>query len=246
MNRSSLGHRSARRQRGLSIVELLVGVAIGLFIVGGAIKLMVDNLISNKNMVLETRVNQDLRAAADLIARDLRRAGYWRSAPSGVFSAGAPTVIANPYAGIGFDGTNDDVTYAFSRDADSAISDAESSGFRVRNGVLQMLRSTVATANWQPLTDPNTVSIPDNGFEITQTERVVDLYRYCQCRVTLSCAESLFQVGGANYATRPRLTVRSYEILIRGTSATDARVTREVRETVRVRNDVLDGTCPAA
>ena len=75
-----LNTRRHRGQRGLSIVELLIGLAIGLFIVGGAIKLFVDNLTNNRRLLLETRVNQDLRAAADLIARDLRRAGYWRNA----------------------------------------------------------------------------------------------------------------------------------------------------------------------
>jgi prepilin peptidase dependent protein B len=65
-----------RRQRGLSIIELMVGVAIGMFIIGGAIKLFVDMFGNNRRLLIETRVNQDLRATADIIARDLRRAGY--------------------------------------------------------------------------------------------------------------------------------------------------------------------------
>ena len=58
----------------------MVGVAVGLFVAGGAAKLFVDNLSNNRRMLVETRINQDLRAATDLIARDLRRAGYWRNA----------------------------------------------------------------------------------------------------------------------------------------------------------------------
>jgi prepilin peptidase dependent protein B len=235
-----LGPRA--RQRGLSIIELLVGVAVGLFIVGGAIKLMIDNLVSNQRMVMETRVNQDLRAAADLVARDLRRAGYWRNAPAGVFSAGAPTVIENPYGAVNL--ASNVIDYSFSRDTDTSISDAEAAGYRLSGGVLQMLRSTTATANWQPLTDPNTVTV--TNFIITPNPRTIELYTYCQCRVTLSCAASLFQVGGANYASRPRLEVRNYDLVISGQSPTDANVQRTIRESIRVRNDMLVGACPAA
>jgi type IV pilus assembly protein PilW len=64
-------------QQGLSIVELMVGIAMGLFITAGAIKLFVDNLGSNRQLLLETRLNQELRTAADIVARALRRASYW-------------------------------------------------------------------------------------------------------------------------------------------------------------------------
>jgi len=202
----------------------------------------VDNLVSNQRMVNETRINQDLRAAADLVARDLRRAGYWRNAPAGVFSAGAPTVIANPYGAVNL--ASNVIDYSFSRDTDTAISDTEAAGYRLNSGVLQMLRSTSATANWQPLTDPNTVTI--TSFTITPNPRTIELYTYCQCRITLSCAVSLFQVGGANYATRPRLEVRNYDLVITGQSPTDANVQRTIRESIRVRNDLLAGECPAA
>ena len=84
-----LNHRHARmqshpqRQAGLSLVELLVGATIGLFLVGGAAKLFIDSIGDTRRMIIETRVNQDLRAAADLMARDLRRAGYWQGALAG-------------------------------------------------------------------------------------------------------------------------------------------------------------------
>ena len=43
-------------QRGLSIIELMVGVAVGLFVAGGAAKLFVDNL-SNNRRVLPCRLS---------------------------------------------------------------------------------------------------------------------------------------------------------------------------------------------
>ena len=38
------------RQTGLSIVETMVGLTVGLFIIGGALKLFIDNLDSNRRL----------------------------------------------------------------------------------------------------------------------------------------------------------------------------------------------------
>ena len=77
-----------RRQRGLSIVELMVGVAIGLFVVAAASMLVVTQLSDNRRLTLETQVQQDLRATADIITRELRRAGHWGKARDGVWYRG--------------------------------------------------------------------------------------------------------------------------------------------------------------
>ena len=113
-------------QRGLSIVELLVGIAVGLFVVGGAIKLMVDNLTNNRRMLVETRVNQDLRAAADLIVRDLRRAGYWQDAQAGISTDPTIAAVVNPHRVVDSSVANE-LTYSYAKngnDTKEAASDA--------------------------------------------------------------------------------------------------------------------------
>ncbi|MES1161637.1 MAG: prepilin-type N-terminal cleavage/methylation domain-containing protein, partial [Rhizobacter sp.] len=64
-------------QHGLSLIELMIGVAIALFIAVAGSTLLVGHLRENRALLLEARLTQDLRTAADLITRDLRRAGYW-------------------------------------------------------------------------------------------------------------------------------------------------------------------------
>ena len=75
-------------------------------------------------------------------------------------------------------------------------------------------------------------------------EREVELYMYCSCMTTLKCTASDFATGGTYAATRPRTQVREYTITLKGTSATDSAVSREIREAVRVRNDKFIGACP--
>jgi prepilin peptidase dependent protein B len=64
-----------RQQHGLSIVELMVGLAIGLVVVAAALLALTHHLRENRSLLMEARLMQDLRTASDLIARDLRRAG---------------------------------------------------------------------------------------------------------------------------------------------------------------------------
>ena len=64
-----------RFQQGLSIVELMIGIAIGLVIVAVALFALTHHLRENRSLLVEARLMQDLRTTSELIARDLRRAG---------------------------------------------------------------------------------------------------------------------------------------------------------------------------
>lgn len=243
------------RRRGLSIVEFMVGIAVGLFIVGGATKLFVDYLGSNRTLLLETRVNQDLRAAADLVVRDLRRASYWRNATAGISTVPSVLPASNPYATVAYDAASATLTYSYSKDNVDSL-DAATEAFGVRRdvvsgkGVLQLQTA----GGWQTITDPGTLDIPPstNGLTITPTAaRVVNLWDECPCIFDSTCFKREFldpdpvtTVKGIHFDNRPRISIRQYDLRIRALSSTDPRIVREIRELVRVRNDHLEGTCP--
>ncbi len=210
------------RQTGLSIIETMVGLTVGLFIVGGALKLFIDNLDSNRRLLLETRVNQDLRAAADLIARDLRRAGYWEGAASGVWQTAASAVTPNPHAAIT---TSGDIVYQYDKD-DTQVYLA---GFRLQGGKIQL---RTAASTWQDVTDPSAMTVTQ--LSVTPVNRVIDLLP--RCEIT-TCP-----VGSTTCP--PTLTIRQFNLTVQGQAVTDARVVRQIEETIRVRNDDFAGACP--
>lgn len=238
---------AAGHQRGLTIIELLIGVAVGLMVVAGAVKLMADTLGGNRRLLLEARVNQDLRVAADLIARDLRRSGYWVNATSGIFSTkGTASVTLNPYTDISLNTETANasvVQYQYARDSNNTIEDAERAGLRVSGGVLQFRNGA---DGWQEVTNPKVITV--TNLSIAETSRLTELYTFCACLTKLTCTAPQFQIVGGTpgtfYASRPRLTIRQYDVVLAGQSATDPSVVREIRETVRVRNDVMTGNCP--
>lgn len=237
-----------RAQRGLSVVEFMVGVAVGLLVVGGATKLFVDYLSSNRRLLIETRVNQDLRAAADLIARDLRRGGYWQNAAAGISSDPKVAPIPNPYSAISYDGSTGTLSYAYAKDGDNSFTAGGVEDFGVRRstvggvGVIQLRTA----GGWQTITDPATLNVPAGagGLNIAPAvERRVELFDQCPCLLDLRCVAAEFAVGGPYFATRPRVTIREYSLTLSGTAPNTA-VTRTLTETVRVRNDLLEGNCP--
>lgn len=218
-------HRSVRQstaQRGLALVELLVGSAIGLWIVCGALLLFANHLRDNRRLLLEARLHHDLRAAADLMVHDLKRAGYWQHA----LAATVQPAASNPYRTIDAVGAPDraSITYSFSRDdiENDAVDAAEATGFRVSGGVLQAL----VGSNWQALTDPLVLQV--TRLSITST--------LLEVPAGPSMCESACGTGPA-YC--PHLGIRSYGVRLSGQSAADPAVLREVRAVVRVRNDDL-------
>lgn len=221
--------RPARRgARGLTIVEVLIGVAIGLIVIAGVLRLFVTNMVNSRQMLVEARVMQDLRAAADLIARDLRRAAYWANAIEGtsVLGAGAsPT--RNPYQTITpNDAGGQNVLYTFAQDTNNTIENNEQFGFQLVNGTIEM---RTAANQWQVVTDPGVMTV--NELTITPSVVNVNVSSSCVVTCTTNC---------------PVVTLRHYNIVLRGTAVANANVVRQINMRVRARNDELTGQCPAA
>lgn len=237
-------------QQGLSVIELLIGVAVGLFILSGALMLFGDYINNNRRLVLETQVNQDMRAAADFVARDLRRAGYWGDATAAVMSSNSPTGAASsPYAAVypAASAASSTATYSYSSAKpasaeNNALDSAENYGFRLNSGELQFQQGS---SNWQAITDIKSLTV--SNFTVTPVHKCVPLQQYCTGGSSSTCAACTVDASGcptAACATCPFIKVRSYNIALQGTSTTDPTVTRSIQETVRVRNEELLGSCP--
>jgi type IV pilus assembly protein PilW len=218
--------------RGFTMVELMIGMAVGLFIVAAAASLMTGSLRENRNLVIESRLMQDLRTAADLITRDLRRAGYWAAANTGVRSDGTSATAANPYLDVTpSSAAADNVTFRFSRDTteNNTVDSNEQFGFRLRNGAIEL---QLGAGNWQALTDATTLNITE--FSVTPTVEEISLANFC----ATPCP-------AGSTTCPPRQQVRSLAVAISGRATGDARLVRSIRSQVRLRNDPIVGTCPA-
>jgi type IV pilus assembly protein PilW len=148
-----------RQERGLSLVELLVGAAVGLIVVAAAGSVVAAHQGAARRVQLEARLMQDLRGAGELVSRDLRRAGHWAAAASGVRRGDEP-IIVNPHAEIAAASGALPSSRSASRPARAirrASTTAERFGFRLRNGAIEV---QLGARNWQALSDQERSSSP--------------------------------------------------------------------------------------
>ena len=240
-----------RPDTGLGLIEIMVALALGLFLIGSGATLVLGQLGDQRQLLLESRLRQDLRAVADLILRDLKRAGHWGAAQDGLWhpDGGAPAV--NPYAGTSppAGATATSLGYAYSRDPreDHAVASTERFGIRL-NANTRALELRLAGAallpatgdQWQALTDPALVRI--TRWQVTVQDRRVDLLGHC---AVPTCPPDS-AAGTAAATCPPRLLQHLALIELDAADARDPRVRTHLSTRVRLRNDVLQGACPAA
>ncbi len=206
----------------MSLVELMVGITIGLFIVAAA-SLMVGNQLSdNRRLLLETQLQQDLRATMDIMTRQLRRAGAVdddRSVQMLADDAGASgsqnlalmDVTTPALGGIRF-------KYYLNAGVQGEF------GFKLED---QTIKTQLSADNWQDLTDRNAVNVTKLEFNprVLLTESAL-----------IPCPK-LCPTGDTT--CWPRIQVRTYEVVLEAQARSDPKVSRSLTSLVRVRNDLL-------
>lgn len=230
MPMTSRRHTSA----GLSIVELLVGIAVGMFVLAGATIVTTNQMIENRRLLLETQIQQDLRAAMDIVSRDVRRSGYWGNSYSSV--APIKGVVLNPYSPAGaFSTTSDVISYTLNRDVvnpdDNVVSFNEQNGF-VFNSDAGTIDVQLGAGNYQALTDPSVVRITQFSATVNTTALDLPVCASPPCAMTAPTSALTAACGGVS-----RTLVRDVTITIVGEAVHDPSVKRSLANTVRVRND---------
>lgn len=68
--------QSRRNQRGLSLVELMVSMTIGLFLMGAVGMIYVNTATSSRASTLDSQMNEDAALALELLQQQIRLAGF--------------------------------------------------------------------------------------------------------------------------------------------------------------------------
>lgn len=222
-------------QRGLSLIELMVGIAIGLVIVAAASLLMTNQLVENRRLLTETQVQQDLRAATDLMAREMRRVGInsennilqslWYPGTGGPLSNSMAASLA-AVSGVKVD-----------FDYDPGLNSTPGPfGFELQGTVIKTL---IVNAS-QDLTDPNVMRVTALTPAIT-TDSSASIVMPCVNPCPLP-----YPIGGDETSCWPKFRVRQATIGVQAQAKNDANVKRAIGSTIRLRNDYVVFTNAAA
>lgn len=206
-------------QRGLSLVESMIGLAIGLFVVGIALTGLASQLGENRRQLLHTQLQQDLRAVIDLVTRDLRRAGHADPVLDGLWLADRPQQQpqANPWRELDLAVASAPV-WRYARGGEQVSSLSLDGGIVYRR---------FGSAPRQPMTDRQAVAVTVLSVTMAPGSPVVH---------TLACP-ALCDDG--SQACWPQVSVRELQIVVEGRSAADAAIVQRLSSRVRLRNDAI-------
>jgi type IV pilus assembly protein PilW len=88
---NSLRQVAVRRgQRGLSIIELMISIAIGLFLLAGLVSLLVSNVVNRSELDKTAQQIENGRYAISLLSQDIEAAGFNGAAARSTFTQVAP------------------------------------------------------------------------------------------------------------------------------------------------------------
>jgi prepilin peptidase dependent protein B len=210
-----------KKQNGITLIELMIAMAIGLIVTAAVIALFISVLSANTTNLNEIRLNQELRAVMSLMTRDVRRAGY--------NGTSATNTAVNPFsseAGAVSDTvltiSGDTINFAYDADGDGVLgngtnldNDDEVFGYRLTANTVQYCQGDATFANcasnWQALTDPSVVGITGLSFIDT--------------------------IVTENAGTTAEVDVRQITIALSGQWVKDTTFTRTITETIKLRNE---------
>jgi type II secretory pathway component PulJ len=213
--------RNTSLSRGLSLVELMIGIAVGLFIVAAA------TMNENRRLLLESQLQQDLRATSDIITRELRRSGAIINAQNLVATASTAAQanaisVTTPASGVH---SPAEITFRYERN----LVEQGPWGFKLENGIIktQLVSSlTGASAGWQDLTDGSVMEVTQFSVAINREPPIeVACPKICPSGDT-SCW--------------PLMYVREFVVNITARLRSAPEVQRSVRSTVRARNEMVE------
>lgn len=148
-------------QTGYTLIELMIGMAVGLIVLSGALFLYLQIFNVSKATLASTQLNRELSILLDTMSGEIRRHGYSASSTGGPYQASSS-------AGLSVAGSC--ILYGYDVDADGTQDDNESRGFMLAAGKVLFAKTASAacgsTANWIDLTSLDAVSVSDLNFSL--------------------------------------------------------------------------------
>jgi len=249
--------RAHSKQTGVTLVELMIGITVGLIVLAGVINVFVATVKSSSDSLKSSRLNQEIRASMSVISGDIRRAGYWGGATAGTtnpFMDSTTKITIQSYGG----NAGACILFTYDLNANGSVDDDEYMGYRFdsTNGEIDVKfdavnaagrttnDATCNTGSWEALTDSDAITLSQTGatpfFSLTDA----------QCLNITDDPDTDCQPTSGSYVapTSGDVVVWSQEVDISFTGSVPAvltgelATTKQITETIKVRNNLVETT----
>ena len=237
-------------QKGVTLIELLIAMVISLIVSTAMVMLMANTMSSGTQTIQMTRLTQDLRAAIQIMSRDLRRSSYTSEAIQCFANpaCGSNGTLSLPGAIIA---TDNCLIFQLDRAHDGNAINDQGGAFRRRvigtglaaRGVIEIWSANGspasctagAAASWVQITEPNVV-------DITELRMASDFVRTGSAWTATTTPLSYAEVIMTTAAGATTQTVRKVQFRLSGemiNSISDFPVRRTIEDMIRVRNNIV-------
>ncbi|BCL75532.1 hypothetical protein JHS3_12680 [Jeongeupia sp. HS-3] len=164
-------------QRGITLMEILIALAIGVLLLSAAASIGLSSLAGNKDALINANTQQELQTVSMAITRELRRSGYANT------EAVAPTFRQIWFFGGSGQNDHNCVVFRYDRLPESTtlappgngtLTAAEVRGVRLNGNRIEILTTgnlgapanCAAAGTWEPLTSTNLTVTADTGLDL--------------------------------------------------------------------------------
>jgi prepilin-type N-terminal cleavage/methylation domain-containing protein len=218
-----------KTNKGFSLIELMIAMVIGIFALTAILTLLTNNLSYGKKSIDMLKLNQEMRLTMDIMADDIRRAGYWNGTQTMVNNA----TLSNPYSYPNFPVTintaKNCIVFSYDKDnsSDTPASD-EKFGYALSNNaiVTGFPADTNGCSNigaWNAISNPNMIKITELTFDSIDPTNT-----------TAGTTQHQFALSSGDL-----LCVREIRIRISAILTKDDKVKHSLEKTIRLRNDEI-------
>jgi type II secretory pathway component PulJ len=213
-------HTMKTRQQGITLIEMMIAMLLGLMVTGSIIAIFISNVKSSSENIKMIRLNQELRGTMTFISDELKRAGY----------SANPILTPNFMDEFNVNGSclryaYDDVTNA--SNTDGSIDNNERMAFNIAGKAIRwgtnVNNNDCSDGNWQDITDTNIAEI------------IVVLGD-----LPVNCLVADYPLSNITLSSIPAGTLNIQQFTVRLTAKTNLggnEVCRSISETIRVRNE---------
>lgn len=203
------------RQRGVSLVELMISMALGFASLTAMTSLVSHGIALNNSLMAKSRLDEEIHGVMAVINQDLKRAGYHGQTAIMLLD---PASFINPFSKsinvseFGSEDADSCITFSYDRNHNSLLDNIvvnEQFGFRLKNKAIE-IRVDGYNCNqsyWQDLTDTQVISVTKLAFSVeTLAHQQVG-----QLRILVKLQAQLVRYPGYSKNISTQFLIRNYD-----------------------------------
>lgn len=230
---------TTNRNRGFTLIELMVALVLGLVIIGGVMGVFMSTYQANAQNLKAVRLNEEMRAVVALLSRDIRRAGSktidWTGTAWYVTTNPMSTASAWVVSNMSGAPANSCVRLAYALSL-TGSTNTNRFGYRLNptTGQVQAYNHNnqwnCDGSGWESVTDPKIAWIQSLSFTVTREPALTS--------VEVRTVIVNLRAGTNTRASDPTKNAAGNALSAADCNTVDV-VCRQIQEKIRIRNDAV-------